>query len=203
MSDLGLKVVIYSKRTSVYSSYKGNVGRVAPNIVNQSFDAKSPLTVLHTDVTQVRLGNGKWGYISAITDEASREVLAAIVSASPNKTLIKDTLDELAKHLPEGYKPILHSDQGWQYQISEYQTRLKKMGIIQSMSRKGNCLDNAPIESFFSLLKRERLNRYPIKDIAVLRVMVNEYINWFNNKRISRTKKGLTPVEYRNQALIA
>ncbi|WP_156127031.1 IS3 family transposase, partial [Paucilactobacillus wasatchensis] len=95
MSAMGLKVSIYSKHTSKYSSYKGKVGKIAPNVLNQNFDAKQPLTVFHTDVTQIRLYNGNWGYISAITDEASKEVIAAIVSSSPNKVMIRDTLDKL------------------------------------------------------------------------------------------------------------
>lgn len=203
MSAMGLKVSIYSKHTSKYSSYKGKVGKIAPNVLNQNFDAKQPLTVFHTDVTQIRLYNGNWGYISAITDEASKEVIAAIVSSSPNKAMIRDTLDKLESQLSTDSEPILHSDQGWQYQIPYYQMRLKKMGIKQSMSRKGNCHDNAPIESFFNLLKRECLNRYKINDLAQLRKMVRNYVKWFNNERISMNKNGLTPVEYRNQAMVA
>jgi putative transposase len=203
MSDMGLKCVIYSKHTSKYHSYKGNVGLIAPNILKQKFEATQPLTVFHTDVTQVRLYNGEWGYISSITDEASREVIAAIVSSSPNKALIQASLDELENHLKDGIKPILHSDQGWQYQLPDYQQRLKDMNITQSMSRKGNCHDNAPIESFFSLMKRECLNRYQINTLEDLRKLVNGYVDWFNNVRISRNKNGLTPVEYREQAMIA
>ena len=203
MSDMGLKVTIYSKHTAKYHSYKGTVGTIAPNLLKQRFDAKHPLTVLHTDVTQVRLYSGEWGYISSITDEATREVLAAVVSASPNKVLIQATLDQLQRHLEVGVRPILHSDQGWQYQMPDYQKRLKDMDIIQSMSRKGNCHDNAPIESFFSLMKRECLNRYRIDDLASLRKLVNGYVDWFNNVRISRNKNGLTPVQCREQTMIA
>ncbi len=203
MSDMGLKVTVYSKHTSQYHSYKGEVGKTAPNLLKQKFDAKQPLTALHTDVTQVRLYNGQWGYISVITDEASREVLSAVVSGSPNKALIQATLDELQPRLTESSEPILHSDQGWQYQLPAYQKRLKSLGVIQSMSRKGNCHDNAPVESFFSLMKRECLNRYRINDLSGLKELVNRYVQWFNNVRISRNTNGLTPVEYRNQAMVA
>lgn len=203
MSAMGLKVSIYSKHTSKYSSYKGEVGKIAPNVLNQKFDAKQPLTVFHTDVTQLRLYNGNWGYISVITDEASKEVMAAVVSSSPNKAMIRDTLDAFESRLSIDSEPILHSDQGWQYQIPYYQMRLKEMGIKQSMSRKGNCHDNAPIESFFNLLKRECLNRYKINDLSQLRRMVCDYVQWFNNEGISMNKNGLTPVEYRNQAMVA
>lgn len=152
---------------------------------------------------QVRLYNGEWGYISSITDEASREVIAAIVSASPNKALMQASLDELEHHLKEGIKPTLHSDQGGQYQMVDYQQRLKALNITQSMSRKVSSHDNAPIESFFNLLKRECLNRYQINTLSDLRNLVNGYVDWFNNVRISRNKIGLPPVEYREQTLIA
>lgn len=154
-------------------------------------------------MTQVRLYNGEWGYISSITDEASREVIAAIVSASPNKALIQASLDELEHHLKEGIKPTLHSDQGGQYQMVDYQPRLKALNITQSMSRKVSSHDNAPIEIFFNLLKRECLNRYQINTLSDLRNLVNGYVDWFNNVRISRNKIGLPPVEYREQTLIA
>lgn len=203
MTSIGLKVTLFSKHTGKYSSYKGTIGKIAPNLLKQKFTAIKPLTVLHTDVTQVALYNGKWGYISVIIDEASKEVLAAVASYSPNKKLIKETLDEAQKHIITGSHPILHSDQGWQYQIPSYQAQLKKMGIIQSMSRKGNCHDNAPIESFFSLLKRECLNQYKIQNLTELRGILKSYIKWFNNDRISMKTKGLSPVGYRNQALAA
>ncbi|OAU38404.1 integrase, partial [Lacticaseibacillus rhamnosus] len=170
--------------------------------VTPQFDAEEPFTVLHTDITQVRLLDHSWGYISAIIDEASREVITVIVRNSANKEQLHLTLDDLAKKLPTGVTPIVHSDQGWQYQTREYQSRVHAMGIIPSMSRKGNCHDNAPMESFFNLLKRERLNRQPIKDLEELKQIVNRYVTWFNHDRISLNKNGLTPIEYRNQAAV-
>lgn len=139
MDELNVQVSLYNRhRNGRYSSYKGTVGKVARNVLHQHFNETVPFKVLHTDVTQVRLADTKWAYVSAITDEASKEVLAFQVSNSPNSKLIMDTLDELSE---------------------------KK--FIQSMSRKGNCLDNAPIESFFHLLKTECLNGFPqCKDIG-------------------------------------
>lgn len=203
MGELGLKVDIYSKHTSIYHSYKGTVGRIAPNILNQDFSAIKPFTVLHTDVTQVKLADGKWGYISTIEDEASGEILSVAISNSPNKKLIRNTLIGLKTKLSASMNPIIHSDQGWQYQMKEFRQQLKELGMTQSMSRKGNCHDNAPIESHFSLLKRECLNRYKIRNIKQLRHLVNDYTDWYNNERISLNKNGLTPVEYRNQAMAA
>ncbi len=159
--------------------------------------------MFHTDVTQVKLIDGSWGYLSCVTDEASGEVLTAKVSGSPNMHLIDDTLAELKAHIRPDVEIILHSDQGWQYRQKAYRKALEEINITQSMSRKGNCHDNAPIESFFKLLKRECLNRIWIENLGELVTAVADYVYWFNNERISMNKNGLTPVEYRNQAIMA
>jgi putative transposase len=196
MNQMGIHPVMYNQHTAKYSSYKGHIGKIAPNILHQNFNAKVPYTVLHTDVTQIRLASHQWAYISSVIDEASRAVLASKVSLHPNKRLIGKTLNQLVEALPNGVVPILHSDQGWQYQITSYHTKLNKMHVIQSMSRKGNCHDNSPIESWFNLLKRECLNRHSFKNIQSLRRTINKYIKWFNNDRISLIHGGLTPAEY-------
>lgn len=177
MTKLKLKVVIFSKHTSGYCSYKGNLGKIAPNTLKQKFTETEPLKVLHTEVTQIRLRKDKWGYISAVLDQASGEILSYSISLSPNKLLILDTLEKLKQNIVPSLKPILHSDQGWHYQLKYYRDTLKTMGIEQSMSRKGNCHDNAPIESFFNLLKRECLYRYNIDDLTELKNLVAKYIN--------------------------
>ncbi|URI13730.1 DDE-type integrase/transposase/recombinase [Ligilactobacillus salivarius] len=107
----------YRRKNNHYSSYKGTVGKVADNLLNQTFNATSPFTVLHTDVSQVRLGDSTWAYMSVILDQATKEVLAASVSQSPNKLLIMDTLNQLEDNLPNNFNPIIHSDQGWHYQL--------------------------------------------------------------------------------------
>lgn len=200
MKQIGLKVRVYSKR-SHYSSYRGHRGHVAPNILKQKFNERQVYRVLHTDITQLKLDNNQFGYISAVIDEASNEVLATQVSASPNRILIEQTLQELNSRLAADSQPIIHSDQGWHYQLQYYRNELAKANLTQSMSRKGNCLDNAPIESFFNLMKRECLKRLKISSINQLREIVQEYVSWFNYERISLNKKGLTPVEYRNQSI--
>ena len=201
MGELGLTVTVYSRHISGYHSYKGNTGTVVDNVLKQKFDATEPYTVLHTDVTQVKLANNQWGYISAVIDEASNEVVSLNVSNHANKQQLATTLSNLQATIPKESMPILHSDQGWQYQLSYYHQTLHKMGIIPSMSRKGNCHDNAPIESFFNLLKRERLNRSKIEDLDRLEEITSQYVKWFNEERISLNKNGLTPIEYRNQAI--
>lgn len=203
MSELGVQVEIYNHhRNGKYSSYHGRVGSVADNVLQQRFNAKDPYQVIHTDVTQVRLANQQWAYISAMTDEASKEVLAFQMSSHPNQELIMNTLNELLDHLPDDAQPIIHSDQGWHYQLKYYTKKLKDHHFIQSMSRKGNCHDNAPIESFFHLYKAELLQGLPpCNNITELRKLSLTYIDQFNNERISLKTKGMTPVGYRNHAL--
>lgn len=201
MAQLNLSVTIYSTHTTKYRSYHGAIGTVNDNLLKQKFDVALPNTVFHTDVTQVKLANNSWGYISVILDEASREVVTAIVSSHADKEQLKLTIDDFARKCPTTGTPIIHSDQGWQYQTATYQTAMHTLGLIPSMSRKGNCHDNAPIESFFSLMKRERLHRRKIKDLEHLQQQVADYVRWYNTKRISMNKNGLTPVEYREQAV--
>lgn len=205
MDELGVQVSLYNRhKNGKYSSYKGTVGKVAENLLEQDFNQVKPYTVLHTDVTQIRLENRKWAYISAITDEASKEVLALQVSDSPNRVLITNTVDELIKKLPSNVQPIIHSDQGWHYQLDYYTEKLSEHEFIQSMSRKGNCHDNAPIESFFHLYKTECLAGFPpCKDLAELKAVTLEYVNWFNYHRISLKTKGMSPCEYREHTLAA
>ncbi|MCP8873457.1 IS3 family transposase [Pediococcus acidilactici] len=205
MDELNVQVSMYNRhKNGKYSSYKGNVGRISDNILKQTFNETLPYKVLHTDVTQVRLKDNSWAYISAITDEASKEVLAFKINDSPNSSLIISTLNELIIKLPESVQPIIHSDQGWHYQLNYYTEKLKNNNFIQSMSRKGNCHDNAPIESFFHLYKTECLNGFPpCKDISELTQLSKEYVEWFNHRRISLKTKNMSPAEYREHTLVA
>lgn len=130
--------------------------------------------------------------ISPVLDEASLEILACSVSHSPEMKTIYKMLDELEKHLPKEANPILHSDQGFQYKNPGYQARLKEVNIIQSMSPKGNCHDNAPGETIFNLMKREKLNRLKIGSLEEMEKVLQEYIYWFNNIRRSNKLKYLS-----------
>lgn len=205
MRELGIQVKIYNRhRHRKYSSYQGTVGRVVPNHLHQSFGATKPYQVCHTDVSQVRLANQTWAYLSVMTDEATKEVLACQISSHPNADLVSQTVDELINNLPDAAHPLIHSDQGWHYQLPYYTRKLADHHFMQSMSRKGNCLDNAPVESFFHLLKVELLDDLPLcKDITEFQIMIKQYIHFFNYERISLKTKGMTPVEYRNHALAA
>ena len=205
MNELGVQPAMYNRRkNNYYSSYKGTVGKVADNLLNQTFDATSPFTVLHTDVSQVRLGDSTWAYMSVILDQATKEVLAASVSQNPNKLLIMDTLSQLEDNLPNNFNPIIHSDQGWHYQLEYYREKIDSLGLIQSMSRKGNCLDNAPMESFFHLFKVESQPEIKkCKSISQFTQFFNKYVNWYNNDRISNKTKNMSPVDYRTHVLAA
>jgi len=201
MGELELSSTIYSRHTSGYHSYKGRTGIVNDNLLKQAFTATAPFTVMHTDITQVKLTNQTWGYISVILDEASREVITVVITDHANLEQLSLTIDDFALKLPTEATPIMHSDQGWQYQHQAYQKAMAQLGVSPSMSRKGNCHDNAPMESFFNLLKRECLYRKSISDLNELKQVVTEYVSWYNTKRISLNKNGLTPVEYREQAI--
>ncbi|WP_076459536.1 IS3 family transposase [Limosilactobacillus caccae] len=205
MHELNIQVSLYNRhRNGKYSSYQGTIGKIADNKLKQKFNEKRPYRVIHTDVTQVRLADRQWAYISVMIDEASQEILALQISNSPNKDLITRTLKELINNLPDAAHPIIHSDQGWHYQLGYYTQKLAEHQFIQSMSRKGNCLDNAPVESFFHLFKTELLAGFPpCKDIAELTELAQKYVEYFNNVRITLKTKGMTPVEYRNHTLVA
>ena len=151
MNELGLKSKVRPKR---YRSYKGHVGRIAPNLVNREFVANRPNQKWVTDVTEFKVGDKKV-YLSPIIDLFNREVVSYEVRQSVKLSLVTDMLKSAIDKLKSHEKPIVHSDQGWQYQNRQYQNQLREKGLIQSMSRKGNCLDNAVAESFFGILKTE------------------------------------------------
>ncbi|MRT05941.1 IS3 family transposase [Ewingella americana] len=118
-------------------------------------------------------------------------------------SLVENMLSDALKTLKPGDAPILHSDQGWQYQMARYQEALQAKNIKQSMSRKGNCLDNAVIENFFGLLKTECWHHKEYENTDHLRKTVEEYIHYYNNERIKLKLNGLSPVQYRTQAMSA
>ena len=153
MKELGLVCCVRMKK---YRSYKGEVGKIAPNLLNRDFHAEKPNQKWVTDVTEFSLFGEKL-YLSPILDLCSRDLVSYTISHRPVLSMITTMLDKAFEKIPDGTGLILHSDQGWQYQHKQYQRMLQKKGIPKSMSRKGNCLDNAVIENFFGLLKSELL----------------------------------------------
>ena len=153
MKELGLVCRVRMKK---YHSYKREVGKIAPNLLEQNFEAEKPDRKWVTDVTEFNLFGQKL-YLSPILDLCGRDIVSYSVSDRPVLSMVTEMLDKAFAKIPDGTNLILHSDQGWQYQHKQYQSMLRKKGIRQSMSRKGNCLDNAVIENFFGLLKSELL----------------------------------------------
>ena len=196
MVKLGLKPLKRNKRK--YSSYKGTVGKIADNLIERDFNADKPNKKWYTDVTEFNL-RGEKIYLSPILVGFNGEVVSYNTSKSPSLEQINDMLNKAFdnKNL-EGL--ILHSDQGWQYQHKKYQKRLLDKGIIQSMSRKGNCLDNSIMENFFGLLKSELLYLREFESMEEFKLELRKYIDYYNNKRIKSKLKGLSPVQYRIQS---
>ena len=157
MKELGLVCRVRMKK---YRSYKGEVGKNAPNLLNRDFHADKPNQKWVTDVTEFSLFGEKL-YLSPILDLNSSDLVSYTISERPALNMVTTMLDETFEKIPDGTNLILHSDQGWQYQHKQYQRMLREKGIRQSMSRKGNCLDNAVIENFFGLLKSELLYLHP------------------------------------------
>lgn len=194
-----LKALIRVKK---YRSWKGDVGKVAPNLLQRNFDAEKANEKWVTDVTEFAV-DGKKLYLSPVLDLYNREIIAYSMSERPRMQMINSMLDQAMSRLGERDKPVLHSDQGWQYQMKHYQNVLQSNGVVQSMSRKGNCLDNAVMEGFFGMLKSECYYLNKFKSTKELRRAIEEYIDYYNHERISSRLKGLSPVEYRTQVHLA
>lgn len=196
MNECGLKSLVRIKK---YKSYKGQQGTIACNLLKRNFKATKPYQKWVTDVTEFAVA-GKKLYFSPILDLYNGEIVSYTISERPNFNLIMDMLEKALRRLPAGSKPILHSDQGWQYQMRFYQERLRKSKIRQSMSRKGNCLDNAVMENFFGILKSELFYIQEFNSYQSLQKGIIDYIHYYNNDRIKQKLKGLSPVQYRTQA---
>jgi putative transposase len=194
---MGLLQIKSLLRPKKYRSYKGNVGRVAPNVLKRQFEARSPNQKWVTDVTEFNVA-GERLYLSPVMDLYNREIIAYQVAKTPMR-LVDQMLQQAVGKLRTTDKPVLHSDQGWQYQMQHYQRKLHEHGVIQSMSRKGNCLDNAAMESFFATLKTEFFYPSRFKSTNDLQKGLDDYIHYYNHDRISLKLKGLSPVQYRTQ----
>ena len=188
------------QRRSKYKSYRGEVGKIASNILNREFKAEAPYMKLTTDVTEFKVCNEKV-YLSPVLDMYNREILSYSISTSPNFAQTKGMLKGLFARLPKGSRPILHSDQGWQYQMKEYQRLLKEHNITQSMSRKGDCLNNSVMENFFGRLKVEMYYGEKFESVNAFIAKLKEYIYFYNNERIALKLK-MSPIQYRTQSQI-
>jgi len=178
--------------------------RACPNLLERKFKQEEPGKVLLTDITYLRYGKGQWAYLSCVKDGATNEIPAHVLSASLELRIVEKTLEELLRSMDYNVHPeaILHSDQGMHYTHPVFQDRVKKAGFTQSMSRKGNCWDNAPMESFFGHMKDE-LEYEDCQTLEELRHRVNEYILMYNTSRYQWGLKKMTPDEYRSHLLTA
>ena len=198
MKELGLKGK--QSKNGQYRSYKGTVGKVADNLLARDFHSDKPFEKITTDVTQFNVCNEKV-YLSPVMDLFNREIISYSISLSPNLWQIREMLDGLFAKLPADAKPIFHSDQGWQYQHAEYQRLLKEHNITQSMSRKGNCMDNGAMENFFGRLKVEMFYGEKFESVNAFIDELKRYIDYYNNTRISTKLKGMSPVNFRTHSL--
>ncbi|WP_413782742.1 IS3 family transposase, partial [Streptococcus sinensis] len=194
MQVLGLSARIRKRKK--YKSYKGEVGKKAPNLINKQFEGSKPFEKCYTDVTEFALPNcSEKLYLSPVLDGYNSEIIGFTLSHSPNLMQVKSMLE---KAFPKEAYPntILHSDQGWQYQHEVYHRFLDSKGICPSMSRKGTSTDNGMMESFFGVLKTEMFYGFEesFKSLDHLEQAITDYIFYYNNKRIKAKLKGLSPV---------
>lgn len=199
MSELSLMCTVRPKK---YRSYRGLAGEASPNTLGRQFDAERPNQKWVTDVTEFKVAGEKL-YLSPILDLYNGEIVAYQTATRPRYALVGDMLEQALEQLPADAKPMLHSDQGWHYRYPIYRERLEKAGLEQSMSRKGNCLDNATMESFFGTLKSEYYYRECFESVAQLQAGLDDYIHYYNHDRIKMKLGGMSPVAYRVQSAIA
>ncbi len=200
MRQLGLAST--SRRKRRYVSYQGEVGQIAENILDRDFTALAMNEKWVTDVTEFGVGDQKI-YLSPVMDLCNREIIAYSTSRSPNLELTNSSLSAAITTLEPGQRPLVHSDQGFQYQHRSWRALLTDAGARQSMSRKGNCYDNAVMENFFGHLKEECFHHVRYLSIEALETALHQYIHWYNNTRITERLEGLSPVQYRTQTLAA
>lgn len=197
MRELGLRCQIRRKR---FRSFTGEVGKTFPNLLRREFTTSAPNQKWVTDVTEFHLGEDKI-YLSAVMDLFDRQIIGASIGRSPNLELTNTSLQQALARLGPGEHPIVHSDQGFQYQHRSWSQILHHAAAARSMSRRGNCLDNAVIESFFGHLKDELFCTDKIETVDQLIEELTDYLRWFNHYRPHDSNKGLPPVRYREQAL--
>ena len=193
MTEAGIKCQVRMKR---YKSYKGEVGKIAPNLLERDFTADAPHRKMVTDVTEFHLFGVKL-YLSPVLDLYNSELIYYTIYRHPVMDMVLDMIRGTVSVIGSDTNAILHSDQGFQYQHKDYQKLLKDNHIIQSMSRKGNCLDNAVMENFFGLLKSELLYLQSFNSVDHFLSELEDYLHYYNHDRIKAKLNGMSPVQYR------
>ena len=198
MQEMNLKCEKFGRKSGKYKSYRGEVGHVAPNRVQRRFYTPIPLQKLSTDITEMKCLGGKKLYLNPILDMFNGEIVSYGINYSPTLEFVLEPLEEALEIIQDAkYRTTIHSDQGWHYQHDKWVKRLQGNKVFQSMSRKGNCIDNAPIESFFGIMKQEIYNGEPLCTYEELKEKVEAYIYYYNHKRIKGRLNGMNPVQYR------
>ena len=197
MREEGLRCRIRRRK---YSSYRGEQGKVAGNVLGRDFHADGPMEKLVTDVTEF---SQPWGraYLSPVMDLYNNEIVAWAVSERPDMAQVDEMMAMLEPRL-DG-PALLHSDQGWQYQQRSFRLKLAELGLTQSMSRKATCLDNACMEGFFGHMKDEFYRGRTFESFESFKTELEEYIAYWNTRRYQVCLKGMTPVQYRGHSIRA
>lgn len=207
MRKLGLKGTKFTHKSRKYNSYKGTIGRIAKNLIHRRFYTSIPHQKLTTDTSEFKYyepdQNGKPVikklYLDPFLDMYNGEILSYRISKTPNAQAILDAQKEVIERTSDcPYRRTFHSDQGWAYQMKKYQKQLTNEKIFQSMSRKGNCFYNAPMENFFGLLKQEMYYGEVYTSFENLAQSIVDWIEYYNHLRI-KTKLGCSPVQYRER----
>lgn len=212
VKKFGLQVTSFTHKSRKYSSYKGKVGKVAPNRINRRFHTNIPHQKITTDTTEFKYyqvdekGNMsiKKLYLDPFMDMCNSEIVSFGISQRPSAESIMTALNEainITNDCP--YRRTFHSDQGWAYQMKAYVRVLKENRIFQSMSRKGNCHDNSVMENFFGIMKQEMYYGKVYYSFDELKTAIEKYIKYYNEKRIKQKLGWLSPVSYRLNLLAA
>ncbi|MFB6469612.1 IS3 family transposase [Cytobacillus sp. Hz8] len=192
MRELGLKCLVRMKK---YKSYKGTVGKIAPNHLDRQFTTDAPNKKWVTDITEFKLFGEKL-YLSPVLDLFNGEIITYTIGSRPTYSLVSEMLEKALERLPEEHELLMHSDQGWHYQMKEYRHALQERGIKQSMSRKGNCYDNSVMENFFGIMKSELLYYKEFESVEHFKQELKKYMEYYNTKRM-KAKLKMSPVQYR------
>lgn len=210
--ELRIQVRSYCRKYRKYNSYKGVVGRIKPNLINRRFKTSVPFQKITTDTTEFKYyeqdSSGKLqikkAYLDPFMDLYNQEIVSFKITHQPNGLSMLEALQE-ALEATSGcsFRRTFHSDRGWAYQMPAYQAMLKKHKVFQSMSRKGNCYDNSPMENFFGILKQEMYYGYVYNSYSELADAISDYIKYYNEERIKERLGWLSPVQYRTANLAA
>ncbi len=206
VQKLKIQVKSFTKKSRKYSSYKGTVGVVAKNMIHRRFKTNIVHQKITTDTTEFKYyefdNKGKMImkklYLDPFMDMYNGEIISFSINNKPSASGIINALNEAISVSNDcKYRRTFHSDQGWAYQMNAYTKTLKNNRIFQSMSRKGNCLDNSVMENFFGILKQEMYYGNTFNSFDELKTTIENYIYYYNNSRIKQSLGFCSPVEYR------